>query len=90
MIIREKYLKRIRPFYDSDLIKIINGNKKYYIQVAYSVAADDAYSRKMAPFNLIKDNLSKKILITNEDLDYSTSLVQHIKFKDFLWLEDLN
>ena len=58
--------------------------------MAYSVATDDAYSREMAPFNLIKDNLSKKILITNDDLDYSTSLVQHIKFKDFLRLENLN
>ena len=28
MIIREKYLKEIRPFYDSDLIKIITGIRR--------------------------------------------------------------
>ena len=67
----------------------IDGNKKYYIQVAYSVANNDAYEREMAPFNLIKDNLSQKILITNDDLDYSTSLVRHIRLKDFLRQEKL-
>lgn len=66
-----------------------NGNKKYYIQVAYSVEDEETYKREMAPFNLIKDNLSQKILITNDELDYSTSLVRHIKFKDFLMLDTL-
>ena len=28
MIIREKYLSEIRPFYDSDLIKIITGVRR--------------------------------------------------------------
>ncbi|MBO8414213.1 MAG: AAA family ATPase [Firmicutes bacterium] len=28
MIIREKYLKQIRPFYDSDLVKIITGIRR--------------------------------------------------------------
>ena len=67
----------------------IDGNKKYYIQVAYSVENNDAYEREMAPFNLIKDNLSQKILITNDDLDYSTSLIRHIRLKDFLRQEKL-
>ena len=66
-----------------------NGNKKYYIQVAYSVENEETYKREMAPFNLIKDNLSQKILITNDELDYSTSLVRHIKLKDFLMLDTL-
>ena len=30
------------------------------------------------------DNSSKKILITNDDIDYSTSVVEHIKLKDFV------
>ena len=68
----------------------VNGNKQYYIQVAYSVEDDTTYKREMEPFNLIKDNLSQKILITNDDLDYSTSLVRHIKLKDFLRLENLS
>ncbi len=45
MIIREHYLQQIRPFYHSDLIKII---------------------------------------ITNDEIDYSTSVVRHINLKDFL------
>ena len=67
-----------------------NGNKKYYIQVAYSVENNDTYEREMLPFNIIKDNISQKILITNDDLDYSTSLVRHIKLKDFLRFESLD
>ena len=35
------------------------------------------------------DNLSQKILITNDEIDYSTSTIKHIKFKDFVLLESL-
>lgn len=58
-------------------------NKKYYIQVAYSVAEEKTYEREFKAFNTM-DNSSKKILITNDDIDYSTSTVEHIKLKDFL------
>lgn len=63
-------------------------NKKYYIQVAYSVAEDKTYEREFSAFSNI-DNLSQKIIITNDDIDYSTSAVQHIKLKDFLLMESL-
>ena len=63
-------------------------NKKYYIQVAYSVADDKAYEREFSAFSKI-DNLSQKIIITNDDIDYSTSTVKHIKLKDFLLMESL-
>ena len=63
-------------------------NKKYYIQVAYSVADDKAYEREFSAFSKI-DNLSQKIIITNDDIDYSTSTVRHIKLKDFLLMESL-
>ena len=63
-------------------------NKKYYIQVAYTVAEDKAYTREFDAFCGI-DNLSQKILITNDDIDYSTSIVRHIKLKDFLTMESL-
>ena len=64
------------------------GNKKYYIQVAYSVAEDKAYQREMDAFGGA-DNLGQKILITNDELDYTTSLVKHIRLKDFLVLGNL-
>ena len=64
------------------------GNKKYYIQVAYSIAEPKTYDREFAVFNTM-DNSSQKIIITNDDIDYSTSTVRHIKLKDFLQMENL-
>ena len=66
-----------------------SGNKKYFIQVALSVAEDKAYTREFDAFRGI-DNLSQKILITNDDIDYSTSVVRHIKLKDFLLMNTLD
>ena len=63
-------------------------NKKYLIQVAYSVVDKKAYDREMGVFNSI-DNASQKILITNDTLDFSTSTVRHIRLKDFLKMEML-
>ena len=63
--------------------------KKYFIQVAYSVQNEKAYEREFRAFANL-DNLSQKILITTDELDYSTSTVRHIKLKDFLLLNDLN
>ena len=64
------------------------GNKKYYIQVAYSIADEKAYNREFSAFANI-DNFSQKIIITNDDIDYSTSIIKHIKLKDFLKMKSL-
>lgn len=64
------------------------GTRQYYVQVAYSVAEEKAYQREFNAFKNI-DNLSQKIIITNDDIDYSTSIVKHIKLKDFLIMESL-
>ncbi len=64
-------------------------NKKYYVQVAYSVADEKAYNREFSAFADI-DNLSQKIIITNDDIDYSTSTIKHIKLKDFLLMDTLD
>lgn len=63
-------------------------NKKYYIQVAYSILEEKTYEREFRAFENL-DNAAKKIIITNDDVDYSTSMVKHIKLKDFLLLETL-
>ena len=63
-------------------------NRKYYIQVAYSVADDKAYQREFRAFENV-DPLSQKILITTDELDYSTSVVRHIRFSDFLAMRSL-
>lgn len=62
--------------------------KSFYVQVAYSVVDPKAYEREMGAFENL-DNMNQKILITNDELDYSTSTVRHIKLKDFLLLESL-
>ena len=64
-------------------------NKKYYIQVAYNVAEDKAYDKEFKVFNNI-DNNSKKVLITNDEIDYSTIVIEHIKLKDFLLMSSLD
>lgn len=64
------------------------GNKAYYVQVAYSIAEEKAYTREFEAFRGL-DSLTQKIIITNDDIDYSTSTVRHIKLKDFLLMTDL-
>ena len=63
-------------------------NKKYFIQVAYSIAEDKAYTREFSAFNKL-DNSNQKIIITNDDIDYSTSTVRHISFIDFVMMNEL-
>ena len=70
-----------------DFLAVKNG-KEFLIQVAYSVADEAAYEREFAPF-AITDNSRKKILITNDENDFSTSTVTHIKLKDFLLMNEL-
>ena len=62
--------------------------KVYLVQVAYSVAEDKAYEREFSAFSDI-DNTMKKIIITTDDVDYSTSTVYHYKLKDFLYMDEL-
>ena len=61
----------------------------YLIQAAYSIAENSTREREFRPFDLT-DNSMRKIMISNDDFDLSTGTVKHIKFKDFLELDDLN
>lgn len=61
--------------------------KKYYIQVAYSVAENKAYEREFKALEAL-DSSAQKILITNDEVDYSTSVVTHISLSKFLLLKD--
>lgn len=62
--------------------------KKYLIQVAYSIVDEDTYKREFALFNKL-DQSCRKIIITTDEIDYSTSTVRHISLKDFLQKKDL-
>lgn len=64
------------------------GGKQYLIQVAYSIAEESTYNREMSAFAQIDNNV-KKIIITNDDIDYSTSTVYHYRLKDFLMMDEL-
>ena len=66
----------------------IKGLKQYLVQVAYSVAEDKAYEREFSAFASL-DNTLKKIIITNDDFDFSTSTVYHYRLKDFLLMDAL-
>ena len=63
-------------------------NKQYYVQVAYSVVEEKAYNREFSAFSRL-DNSCRKILITTDEIDYSTSTVKHISLKDFLLMKEL-
>ena len=63
--------------------------KTYFIQVAYSVADAKAYDREFDAFKNM-DNSNQKILITTDPIDYSTSSVKHIKFQDFLLINEID
>ena len=68
--------------------RAVRDGKLYLIQVAYSVAEEKAYDREFSAFSGI-DNTMKKIIITNDDIDYSTSTVYHYKLRDFLLRNEL-
>ena len=64
------------------------GNKQYFIQVAWSVSEEKAYEREFGAFARM-DNSCQKIVITNDEIDYSTSTVRHIRFRDFVMMDEL-
>ena len=68
--------------------RAVRDGKLYLIQVAYSVAEEKTYDREFSAFAGI-DNTVKKILITNDEIDYSTSTVYHYKLRDFLLMDEL-
>ena len=57
--------------------------KKTYIQVAYSVIDDKTWKRDFGAFSGIP-TYDRKVIITNDDVDYSTSAIEHIRLTDFL------
>ncbi|SCZ76439.1 ATP-binding protein [Acidaminobacter hydrogenoformans] len=63
MIIREHYLKKLRPFYDSDLIKVLIGIRRSGKSVLMNQIMDELKNKGV--------DLSKIIYINFEDLEYS-------------------
>ncbi len=65
----------------------VKDNKEYYIQVAYSVVNEKAYDREFSAFENLS-HLAQKIIITTDEIDFSTSVVRHITLKSFLHMND--
>ena len=63
--------------------------KEYLVQAAYSIAEEKTYQREFALFNTL-DQSRRKIIITNDDIDYSTSTVRHISLSRFLTMNCLD
>ncbi len=59
------------------------GGRRCYIQVAWTVAEEKTWEREFSAFRGI-DSLDRRVLISNDDLDYSTGTVEHVRLKDFL------
>ena len=57
--------------------------KKTYVQVAYSVAEEKTWKREFEAFTGIPV-YDRKVIITNDDMDFSTSSIEHIRLADFL------
>jgi len=91
LVYRDYNLKVLNKEEDDREIDFIaqKDGKEYYIQVAYSVQDEKTYEREFGAFANL-DNVNKKIIITNDDFDYSTSTVTHIKLKDFLEIDSLD
>lgn len=62
--------------------------KEYWVQVAYSIVDEQTYNREFSLFNEL-DQSKKKIIISNDDMDFSTSTVTHIPLNKFLLMNDL-
>ena len=75
MVIRERYLKLIRPFYDQELIKVLIGIRRSGKSVILKQIIDELKE------NNIDDN--HIIYINFEDYDYDIYTDSH-KFHDFV------
>lgn len=62
--------------------------KKTYVQVAYSVVEEKTWKREFGAFSGIPA-YDRKVIITNDDVDYSTSAVEHIRLAEFLQSTEL-
>ena len=78
MIIREKYLEKIRPFYDVDLIKVLTGIRRCGKSVILTQIIDEIKNKGINLENIIYINFELKeySFIKNDD-----DLYKYIKEK---------
>ena len=57
---REKYLERIRPFYDSDIIKVITGIRRCGKSFLLKAIMNELYSKGVTESMIIYISLDKR------------------------------
>lgn len=60
MIIRERYLSKIRPFYDKDLIKVITGIRRCGKSVILTQIIDELKKNGISDKNIVYINFESK------------------------------
>ena len=78
MIKREMYLPRIRPFYDSDLIKILVGIRRCGKSVIMNQIADELISSGVSKDHIVKINYE---LVEFSDITTSKTLNDYVRSK---------
>ena len=93
MIIREKYLNRIKPFINKPLIKIITGIRRCGKSTFLKILIDDLIRSKVNPENILlinKDSLEFDLINTYTDLnDFVASKFQNIKGNRYLFIDEI-
>ena len=93
MIIREKYLNRIKPFINKPLIKIITGIRRCGKSTFLKILIDDLIRSKVNPENILlinKDSLEFDHINTYTDLnDFVASKFQKIKGNRYLFIDEI-
>lgn len=93
MLIREKYLKEIRPFYDVDLIKVITGIRRCGKSVILKQIMDELKANKVSSKQIIYINFESKEYseIKDEDTFYSyvKKLITNNDKKHYLFFDEL-
>ena len=73
MIIREKYLSKIRPFYDVDIIKVITGIRRCGKSIILMQIMDELKNKGIDEEQIIYINFEVE--------DYTTALANHTSNK---------
>ena len=93
MIIREKYLSKIRPFYDIDLIKVITGIRRCGKSVILKQIILELKNMGIKDENIININLELKrfsFIKTDDDLyDYIKKLMKNDK-KYYIFIDEIS
>ena len=87
MIIREKYLSKIRPFYDQDLIKVIMGVRRCGKSVILLQIIDELKARGIPESQIIYINFEyEDYAFIKNDMDLHNYIKEKIVNKDKYYL----